>query len=187
MDRHIAIAENLVFFEKSLPGLAARHFFMDAVRCAEINPPLSLAGLTCLICGMEGALRFSLNSKKATSLANETDDLDGGHNFNIDLLRQASKQGFNIEVFAFPEEKGKMLKIIENKEKPGLVEWRNELAHGRAYRTAENIGDSTYSESIMMGPAFREMLNLSYEFATELARFLGVEPRPLPPPNPLDL
>jgi hypothetical protein len=178
--------KNIVFFEESLPGLAARHFFTDAVRCTQLNPPLYLAGLTCLICGMEGALRFSLNAKQGASLAYETDDLDGGPNFNIKLLRLASEQGFNVEVFAFPEEKGRMLEIIGNNEKPGLVEWRNEFAHGRAYRTAESIGDSTYSDSIMMGRAFRDMLNLSYNFATELARFLEVERSPSPPQNPLD-
>lgn len=187
MERHHAIAKNTEFFEKALSGLAARHFFTEAVQCAAPNPPLSLAGLTCLICGIEGALRFSLNAQKSDGPLNATCDLDGGPNFNRTLLLSAAEQGFNIEVFAFPEEKGRMRDIVSNpEEQPGLVKWRNEFAHGRAYRAAEKIGGYIYSDSIMMGPAFRDMLNISYKFASEIARFMEIESDMLSPQNPLD-
>jgi hypothetical protein len=183
LDREIAIAANINFFEAALPSLAARHFFTEAVRCAEPQPMLSLAGITCLICGIEGALRFSLNEQEKDQKQDETQDLDGGDNLNNRLLRRAANLGFNIEVLAFPEEQGSMEQIV-SKAKPGasLVEWRNEFAHGRAFRTAERIGEYVFSDSIMMGPAFRELFIISYKFSSELARFRRVGfDRPHPP------
>jgi hypothetical protein len=183
LDRKIAIAANINFFEAALPLLAARHFFTEAVRCAEPQPMLSLAGITCLICGIEGALRFSLNEQEKDQKQDETQDLDGGGNLNNCLLRRAANLGFNIEVLAFPEEQGSMKQIVSKaKPRASLVEWRNEFAHGRAFRTAERIGEYVFSDSIMMGPAFRELFIISYKFSSELARFRRVGfDRPHPP------
>ena len=129
-----------------------------------------------------------MNERKSGGNSNELHDLDGGINFKNELLRDAASQGFNIEVFAFPEEKGRMGKIVSgNKPRAGLVEWRNEFAHGRAHRTATMIGDYVYSEPIMMAPAFRDMFNVSYEFSSELARFREIELDRSPPQNPLDV
>lgn len=183
--RERAIVENIDFFENAFQSLAARHFFIEAARCAGPEPRLSLAGLTCLICGIEGALRFSLNERENQQKHDETHDLDGGDNFNNSLIRKAYKQVFDIEVFAFDEEKGRMKEIVaSNKPPAGLVMWRNEFAHGRAYRTAEKIGNDVFSDAFMMQPVFSALFDLSYKFAHELAEFRGMHLSLGSPTNP---
>ncbi|WP_323035016.1 hypothetical protein [Pararhodobacter sp.] len=178
------ISENITFFNTALENLAARHFFTEAVRCVEYDPPLSLAGITCLICGIEGSLRFSVEEHCTQKKSSETIDLDSSLNFNNRLLQKAAQLGFNIEVLAFHEEVGKMAKLVEVKKPPvGIVMWRNELTHGRAYRAAANFGQSDWSDPIMLEPAFKEMLDISYRYSQELAKFRGVE---LSPDNDLN-
>ncbi len=193
IQRADVINENLTFFETALQSLAARHFFLDAVRCKRPDPQLSLAGLTCLLCGIEGCLRFSISEKNAGKFQLETVDLDKVDNFNNDLLKEADQLGFDIEVFAFPEESKKMREIVTAQKvngqktiKAGIVEFRNEFSHGRAYRAAEKIGDFEFSDSLMLGPQFREMLEISYLFSRELARFRGFEFSLESPRNPFD-
>jgi hypothetical protein len=186
--RASAIANSIKFFDTALGNLASRHFFAEAVRCVEYAPPLSLAGITCLICGIEGSLRFSVEEHCAQKNSPENVDLDNSLNFNNRLLQKASQLGFDIEVLAFAEEIGEMEKLVEVKKPPvGIVMWRNELAHGRAYRMAENFDQIVWSDPIMMVPAFREALDISYRYSRELAKFRGVDLSPDNPLNPLNL
>lgn len=186
--REAVISDNIEFFNSTLKDLAPRHFFTDAVRCAEINPPLAIAGVTCLLCGIEGSLRFSVQEKLDKFEHPETADLDEGNNLNNILLRKSLGLGFDIESLSFPTERGRMKEIVStNKPPSGIVLWRNEFAHGRAYRSAEEIGGTVFSDSIMMAPAFRELLDLSYNFSMELAKFRGTVEFPKRPVNPLSL
>lgn len=189
LEREMLIAENLSYFENSLVGIAARHFFIEAVMCAKPQPALFLAGLTCLIHGIEGALSSAIYEVQTSTKIREDHPMDAGNhkNLNNKTLRIANKEGFNVEVLAFPEEKGIMTeKIYDNSHDVGIVHFRNEFSHGKAYRATENFGSILVSDPFLLAQHFRELLTLSYDFVAEIDRFKGERlMRPLPR-NPFD-
>ncbi|NHQ73717.1 hypothetical protein HAT86_04450 [Roseovarius gahaiensis] len=187
--KEIAIAKNLEFFEQCLGGVAARHLFLDAIRCAEANPPLSAAGITSILCGIEGSLRYCIQE---TENSTELDDLDKGPNLNHPLLKKANDRGFDIETLAFPCESGSMEQLASSKPNPknpqsycGIVLWRNEFAHGQLFRSAFMAGDEIFSDTYTLAPAFKELITISYRFSEEVLRFRRASNAPARPLNPL--
>ena len=189
LEREMLISENLSYFENSLVGFSARHFFIEAMMCTKPQPALFLAGLTCLIHGIEGALNSAIYEIQTGTKIREDHPMDAGNhkNLNNKTLRIADKEGFNVEVLAFPEEKGTMTKKIhDNNHDVGIVHFRNEFSHGKAYRATENFGSILVSDSFLLAPHFRELLTLSYAFVEEIDRFRGEGlTRPFPR-NPFD-
>lgn len=181
------IVENLHFFEGSLEGMVARHYFMEAVRCIEPQPALFLAGVSCLLHGVEGTLSQAIYESTNWSTQTEDDQDRSKHrNLNNRALRTASEKGFNIEVLAFPEEAGQMKKLVVGSDPVGIVQFRNEFSHGRAYRATETMGSVLISETFLLAPIFKELLTLSYEFVEEVARFRNASVGLAIPQNPFD-
>lgn len=187
LEREKLIVENFQFFELSLKGIVARHYFTEAVRCAELQPVLFLAGISCLLHGIEGALSQAIYESTSSSKQSE-DDQDGSKhkNLNNKVLKIASKQGFNIEVFAFPEEVGQMKELVIGNDPVGIVKFRNEFSHGKAYRATETIGSTLISDTFLLAPIFKDLLTLSYDFVQELARFRDPCFALAVPKNPFD-
>jgi hypothetical protein len=186
-EREKVIAENLQFFERLLSGMVARHYFTEAVRCAEPQPALCLAGVSCLLHGIEGSLSQVIYESGASSAQSEDDrDKSKHRNLNNRALKSAAEKGFNIEVLAFPEESGQMNKLVTGNDPVGIVLFRNEFSHGRAYRATETAGTVLISETFLLSPIFRDLLTLSYDFVAELARFRGTSIELRAPKNPLD-
>lgn len=172
LEREKLIVENLQFFERSLKGMVARHYFAEAVRCAEPQPRLCLAGISCLLHGIEGALSQAIYESTNASTQSEDDQDPSKHrNLNNKALKIASKEGFDIEVLAFPEEAGQMKKLVIGNDPVGIVQFRNEFSHGKAYRATETIGSVLISDPFLVAPIFKDLLSLSYDFVQELARF----------------
>ena len=189
LTKEFNIANNLEFFEKCLGGIAARHLFLDAIRCAEASPPLNAAGITSILCGIEGSLRYCIQE---TENSTELDDLDEVSNLNHPLLKMASDRGFDIETLAFPCESGSMKQLASSKphrKKPqsycGIVLWRNEFAHGRLFRSAFRAGHEIFSGTYTLAPAFKELIDISYRFSEEVLRFRRASSAPARPQNPL--
>lgn len=159
LERETIIAENLLFFEAALPSVAARHFFLEAVRCSEPTPVLSLAGVVCLLHGIEGALGQVVYEKHKNTKASEDDPLEGKNiKLTNKLLKSASQLGFDIETLAFPDEKGKMIDVVKRNEPVGIVCFRNEFSHGKAARLAQKLGNTTYSDTLMLKRHFLALL-----------------------------
>lgn len=189
LDREILISQNLRFFESSLNGIAARQFFIEAVRCSEPQPGFFLAGVTCLLHGIEGALSNAINEVENNSNLPEDHPMDRGEHKNLKnwTLKRASKLGFNVEALAFPDERGKMKeRVVDNNHPVGIVQFRNEFSHGIAYRATENFGGVLISDPVLLAPHFKDLLTLSYGFVIEVDRFRGRDFNLPVPQNPFE-
>ncbi|MBU2991658.1 hypothetical protein Q4555_16020 [Octadecabacter sp. 1_MG-2023] len=187
LEREIKISENLEFFEQSLGGMVARHYFTEAVRCAVPQPALFLAGISCLLHGIEGTLSQAIYESTNSSKQSEDDQDKSKHrNLNNKALKFDSEKGFNLEVLAFPEEVGQMKKLVSKNEPVGIVEFRNEFSHGKAYRATETMGKIIISDRVLLAPIFKALLALSYEFVGELARFRGTSIELAVPTSPFE-
>lgn len=189
LEREEVVAKNLVFFEQSLAGIASRHFFLEAIRCAEARPGVYLAGISCILHGIEGTLSYAIyEAKQKTSLSEDHPMNTGEHSkLNNRTLKEAAKLGFNIEVLAFPEEKGRMLQCLHSNDAVGIVLFRNEFSHGKAHRATEKVGSHLISDTFLLAPNFRYLISTSYDFVAETVRFRGNGAVPKIPTNPLDL
>lgn len=188
MDREILISKNIVFFESHLTGMASRHFFVEAVRCSKPQPAFFLAGVTCLLHGIEGALSHAIYEVGKQAKLSEDHAMDRGEhkNLNNQTLRRALDLGFDIETLAFPEEQGHMRKRVKHNDPVGIVQFRNEFSHGKTFRATEKIGNALISDTSLLAPHFRELLTLSYRFVLELERFMGRDCRVSVPENPFE-
>jgi len=101
-------------------------------------------------------------------------------------LKEASRHGFNIEVLAFSEERGQMLDRVKLNDPVGIVQFRNEFSHGKAYRATEKIGETIISDTFLLAQHFNELITLSYAFAAEVSRFRGLGVAQNIPRNPFD-
>lgn len=186
IDREILISENIAFFESHLSGMASRHFFVEAVRCSK-PPSLFLAGLTCLLHGIEGALSHAVYEVGQHAKLSEDHAMDRGEHKNLtnQTLRRALDLGFDIETLAFRQEQGQMSKRVKDNKPVGIVQFRNEFSHGKTFRATEKIGDTLISHPFLLAPHFRDLLTLSYRFVCEVERFMGRDCGVSVPENPV--
>lgn len=186
--RKVIISENLSFFENHLAGMASRHFFVEAVRCSEPQPAFYLAGVTCLLHGIEGALSQAIYEVREQAKLSEDHAMDRGEhkNFNNQALRSALTLGFDIETLAFPDEQGEMRMRVKQNEPVGIVQFRNEFSHGKVFRATETIGHELISDTVFLAPHFKDLLTLSYGFVVEVERFMGHDCGVSTPDNPCD-
>ncbi|MCH2096340.1 MAG: hypothetical protein MK160_14695 [Rhodobacteraceae bacterium] len=175
IERDELIAKNLLFFESRLADMASRHFFTEAVRCSEPQPALFLAGITCLRHGTEGALSHAIYEVGAKAQFPEDHPMDRGEHSNLKnrTLKRALALGFDIETLAFPEEQGHMKKYVKGSDPVGIVQYRNELSHGKAFRATERFGSELISSPALLGLHFKELLTLCYGFVVEIEKFMG--------------
>ncbi|TNF18928.1 MAG: hypothetical protein EP318_16715 [Rhodobacteraceae bacterium] len=188
IEREILISENLSFFESHLTGMASRHFFVEAVRCSKPQPAFFLAGVTCLLHGIEGALSQATYEVGEQAKLSEDHAMDRGEHKNLSnqTLRRALSLGFDIETLAFTEEQGHMRKRVKQNDPVGIVQLRNEFSHGKAFRATETIGHELISDTFLLAEDFKALLTLSYGFVVEVERFMGRDCGVSMPVNPFD-
>lgn len=188
IDQEILVAKNMSFFESHLIGMASRHFFVEAVRCTKPQPAFFLAGVTCLLHGIEGTLSHAIYEVGEQAKMSEDHAMDRGEhkNLNNHTLKRALDLGFDIETLAFPEEQGHMSKRVKHNDPVGIVQFRNEFSHGKTFRATETIGDALVSDTFLLAPHFRELLTLSYRFVVEVERFMGRDCGVSMPKNPFE-
>lgn len=173
------------FFLKALIPSPFHWHFQQASDALENG--LFLPGLSGLLNGIEASLRTICCQVKERTL-----DGDLGRVMSNSLLKEAKEVGLKIESLAFPGEKSFLRKINNPKDPVQLVALRNDICHGNFQAYVRNMPDvGEFFTPECLGPVSAEMLDVSYEWALELSRYMDqkgwrkTESRLYKPQNPL--
>lgn len=127
-----------------------------------------LPGLSGLLNGIEASLRTVCCQMKKIPL-----DGDLGRVMSNPLLKEASEHGLKVETLAFPNETDFLNQITRPRDHVALVSLRNDICHGNFQAYGKNLpGIGDFFTPECLGPISATLLDVSYDWALELARFM---------------